>query len=98
MKPAPPVTRTFICLRGPSRVAVASTQQRKPMHKPAWSRKGSDRARRLALPSVLIDRIDRSVGKATERAIRSHHLRRLRKVNWEQALDPPTPDRWCAGE
>jgi phosphatidylserine/phosphatidylglycerophosphate/cardiolipin synthase-like enzyme len=50
------------------------------------------------LPSVLIDRIDRSMGKATERAIRSHHLRRLRKVNWEQALDPPAPDRWCAGD
>ena len=47
---------------------------------------------------MLIDRIDRAVGRATERAMRAHHLRRLRKVSREQALDPPGQGRWCAGE
>ncbi|TMK75548.1 MAG: phospholipase [Actinobacteria bacterium] len=47
---------------------------------------------------MLIDRIDRVLGRATERAIRAHHLRRLRRVDWEQALDPPDKGRWCAGE
>jgi len=47
---------------------------------------------------MLIDRIDRSLGKATERAIRSHHARRLRRVRWEHALDPDDPGLWCAGE
>jgi phosphatidylserine/phosphatidylglycerophosphate/cardiolipin synthase-like enzyme len=46
----------------------------------------------------LVDRIDRAVGGATERAIRSHHRRRLRKVDWEHALEPPGSDRWCAGD
>ena len=45
-----------------------------------------------------IDWIDRRVGQAAERAICSHHRRRLRKVSWEQALDPGGPGRWAAGE
>ena len=47
---------------------------------------------------MLVDRIDRAVGRATERAIRSHHQRRLRKVRWEHALGAAGSDRWCAGD
>ncbi|HEX3563543.1 MAG TPA: hypothetical protein VHU24_11950, partial [Solirubrobacterales bacterium] len=47
---------------------------------------------------MILDRIDRSVGRATERAVRAHHLRRLRKVDWEHVLDPAGPDRWCSGK
>jgi phosphatidylserine/phosphatidylglycerophosphate/cardiolipin synthase-like enzyme len=47
---------------------------------------------------MLIDWIDRTVGQATERAVCSHHRRRLRKVDREHALDPSGPERWAAGE
>jgi phosphatidylserine/phosphatidylglycerophosphate/cardiolipin synthase-like enzyme len=47
---------------------------------------------------TLIDRIDHAVGEATEQALRAHHRRRLRKVGWDRALDPPGDGPWCAGE
>jgi phosphatidylserine/phosphatidylglycerophosphate/cardiolipin synthase-like enzyme len=47
---------------------------------------------------MLIDRIDRAIGLASERAVSSHHRRRLRKVSWERALDPSGPERWASGE
>jgi phosphatidylserine/phosphatidylglycerophosphate/cardiolipin synthase-like enzyme len=46
---------------------------------------------------VLVDRIDRAVGDATERAVEAHHLRRLRKVGWERAVSPDGAERWAAG-
>jgi phosphatidylserine/phosphatidylglycerophosphate/cardiolipin synthase-like enzyme len=46
---------------------------------------------------VLVDRIDHAVGQATERAIRAHHVRRLRKVGWERALCPDGEARWAGG-
>jgi phosphatidylserine/phosphatidylglycerophosphate/cardiolipin synthase-like enzyme len=47
---------------------------------------------------MLTDRIDRAIGQASERAVCSHHRRRLRKVSWERALDPSGRERWASGE
>jgi phosphatidylserine/phosphatidylglycerophosphate/cardiolipin synthase-like enzyme len=41
---------------------------------------------------------DKAVGDGVERLIRSHHRRRLRKLGWERALDPPDDGLWAAGE
>jgi phosphatidylserine/phosphatidylglycerophosphate/cardiolipin synthase-like enzyme len=40
----------------------------------------------------LRDQIDGAVGTGIERAIRTHHRRRLRRVGWESALDVPAGD------
>ena len=32
---------------------------------------------------------DKAVGNAVERAVRSHHRRRLERLSWARALDPP---------
>ncbi|MDX6615852.1 MAG: hypothetical protein QOD60_943 [Solirubrobacterales bacterium] len=47
---------------------------------------------------TLIDRIDHAIGETTEGVLRAHHRRRLAKVGWERALDPPGDGRWCAAE
>src|SRR5438270_4555158 len=39
---------------------------------------------------------DKAVGNAVERTIRAHHRRRLRKLGWEHALDPPDDGLWVA--
>ena len=41
---------------------------------------------------------DKLVGRSVERGFRSHHARRLRRIGWEHALEPPTSDLWASGE
>ncbi len=42
--------------------------------------------------------LDRRAGDAMERATRAHHRRRLSRLGFEHALDPPADgDLWCAG-
>jgi phosphatidylserine/phosphatidylglycerophosphate/cardiolipin synthase-like enzyme len=40
---------------------------------------------------------DRAVGNAVERVVRAHHGRRLRRIGWAGALDPPGDGLWAAG-
>ena len=47
---------------------------------------------------MIVDRIDRALGNGIERAICLHHHRRLRKVGWERALDPPNDGPYCQGD
>ncbi len=42
--------------------------------------------------------LDKGVGDAAEWLVRSHHGRRLRRLGWGQALDPPGEELWAAGE
>jgi phosphatidylserine/phosphatidylglycerophosphate/cardiolipin synthase-like enzyme len=41
---------------------------------------------------------DKAVGNAVERAVRSRHARRLRRLGWARALDPPDSGLWAAGD
>jgi phosphatidylserine/phosphatidylglycerophosphate/cardiolipin synthase-like enzyme len=41
---------------------------------------------------------DRAVGNAVEWLVRSHHRRRLRRLGWDRALDPPDEALWAAGD
>src|SRR5919204_2420992 len=47
---------------------------------------------------MMLDRVDRAIGRGIERVVRGHHRRRLRRAGWEQALDPPRSGAFCAGE
>lgn len=38
---------------------------------------------------------DRALGDALERSLRAHHRRRLGRIGWDRAFDPPGP--WAAG-
>jgi phosphatidylserine/phosphatidylglycerophosphate/cardiolipin synthase-like enzyme len=42
--------------------------------------------------------VDKAIGSAAGRAVRAHHERRLRRVGWARALDPPDSGLWAAGE
>jgi phosphatidylserine/phosphatidylglycerophosphate/cardiolipin synthase-like enzyme len=41
---------------------------------------------------------DRALGDVVERTVRSHHRRRLRRLGWEKALEPPGDALWVAGD
>ena len=41
---------------------------------------------------------DKLVGRGIERLVRSHHVRRLRRLGWERALQPADRELWAAGE
>jgi phosphatidylserine/phosphatidylglycerophosphate/cardiolipin synthase-like enzyme len=41
---------------------------------------------------------DRAIGNAVERVVRSHHGRRLRRLGWGRALEPPDGEFWAGGE
>jgi phosphatidylserine/phosphatidylglycerophosphate/cardiolipin synthase-like enzyme len=45
-----------------------------------------------------LDRVDRAVGERVEQAICAHHARRLRRVGWMRALDPPEDGLWATGD
>ena len=45
----------------------------------------------------MFDRIDAWVGEALERAVTSHHRRRLRRTGWSEARHPP-PAGWADGD
>jgi phosphatidylserine/phosphatidylglycerophosphate/cardiolipin synthase-like enzyme len=48
--------------------------------------------------SSLLSRADAVVGDTIEAAVRTHHRRRLRRLGWERALEPPSDDLWAAGD
>jgi phosphatidylserine/phosphatidylglycerophosphate/cardiolipin synthase-like enzyme len=41
---------------------------------------------------------DRALGNAVERVVRGHHGRRLGRLGWGRALDPPDAGLWAAGD
>jgi phosphatidylserine/phosphatidylglycerophosphate/cardiolipin synthase-like enzyme len=51
----------------------------------------------VMLPPV-ISRADAIVGDAIEAAVRAKHRRRLRRLGWERALEPPDGSLWAAGD
>ena len=44
-----------------------------------------------------LDFLDGLVGAAVERGAAAHHRRRLSRLGWSRALDPPTTDLWVPG-
>ena len=46
--------------------------------------------------AVDLKRVDQTLGEGLERAVRAHHRRRLRRLGWHAALDPPVG--WASGE
>ena len=50
----------------------------------------------MALP--LAGRADATVGNAIEAAVTMKHRRRLRRLGWERALEPPDDGLWAAGD
>ena len=47
----------------------------------------------------LLDRIDRVLGEGLEKTVIAHHDRRLRKIDWHRAIDPPRDGAlWCEGD
>jgi phosphatidylserine/phosphatidylglycerophosphate/cardiolipin synthase-like enzyme len=41
---------------------------------------------------------DKLVGHGVQRLIRSHHERRLRRIGWERALEPPDSGLWASSD
>src|SRR5919201_1332536 len=41
---------------------------------------------------------DKAVGDVVERTVRRHHHRRLRRLGWEHALEPPGDGLWVSGD
>jgi phosphatidylserine/phosphatidylglycerophosphate/cardiolipin synthase-like enzyme len=41
---------------------------------------------------------DRLAGRAMERAVVDHHMRRLRRIGWSRALEPAGDDLWPGGD
>jgi phosphatidylserine/phosphatidylglycerophosphate/cardiolipin synthase-like enzyme len=50
----------------------------------------------MAVP--LLDRADSALGDAIEAAVRSKHRRRLERLGWRRALEPPDDGLWAAGD
>ncbi len=46
----------------------------------------------------LISRLDASVGDVVEKAVETKHRRRLEKLGWARALEPPDDALWAAGD
>jgi phosphatidylserine/phosphatidylglycerophosphate/cardiolipin synthase-like enzyme len=42
--------------------------------------------------------LDKAIGNGAQRLVRSHHVRRLRKLGWGHALDPPDAGLWAVGD
>jgi phosphatidylserine/phosphatidylglycerophosphate/cardiolipin synthase-like enzyme len=42
--------------------------------------------------------LDKALGDVVERTVRSHHRRRLRRLDWEHAFEPPGDGLWAAGD
>jgi phosphatidylserine/phosphatidylglycerophosphate/cardiolipin synthase-like enzyme len=50
------------------------------------------------VPVDVLLALDKALGNAAEHLVRSHHARRLRRLGWERALDPPGAGLWAAGD
>jgi len=48
--------------------------------------------------SSLASSVDRLVGDGVEAAVRAKHTRRLRRLGWHRAIDPPTNGVWASGD
>lgn len=46
----------------------------------------------------VLSRLDAALGTGVERAVRVKHERRLAKLGWSHALEPPDDDMWAAGD
>jgi phosphatidylserine/phosphatidylglycerophosphate/cardiolipin synthase-like enzyme len=46
----------------------------------------------------VISKADAVLGDAIEAAVRARHRRRLRRLGWERALEPPDAGLWAAGD
>jgi phosphatidylserine/phosphatidylglycerophosphate/cardiolipin synthase-like enzyme len=51
-----------------------------------------------AVRMPLVSQADAALGDAIEAAVRTKHRRRLRRLGWERALNPPDDGLWAAGE
>lgn len=45
-----------------------------------------------------LGRVDATIGDAVERAVRLKHARRLRRLGWGHAVDPPPGELWARGD
>jgi phosphatidylserine/phosphatidylglycerophosphate/cardiolipin synthase-like enzyme len=50
------------------------------------------------VPVDVLLALDKALGNAAEHLVRSHHARRLRRIGWGHALDPPGAELWAAGD
>ena len=50
----------------------------------------------MAFP--LLSRADAAFGNAIEAAVSAKHRRRLRRLGWERAMEPPDDGLWAAGD
>jgi phosphatidylserine/phosphatidylglycerophosphate/cardiolipin synthase-like enzyme len=50
----------------------------------------------MAIP--LVSQADKALGNAIEAAVRAKHRRRLTRLGWERALEPPDDGLWAAGD
>ena len=46
----------------------------------------------------IVYEVDKKLGEGLERTIIAHHDRRLRRIGWERAIDPPGAATWASGE
>jgi phosphatidylserine/phosphatidylglycerophosphate/cardiolipin synthase-like enzyme len=51
-----------------------------------------------SLPVEVLLQVDKAIGNATERLVRAHHARRLRRRGWQRALDPSGEGLWAEGD
>ena len=50
----------------------------------------------MAIP--LVSHADAAIGNTIEAAVTAKHRRRLRRLGWERALEPPDDGLWAAGD
>jgi phosphatidylserine/phosphatidylglycerophosphate/cardiolipin synthase-like enzyme len=50
----------------------------------------------MAVP--FLSHVDTAIGNAIEAAVRTKHRRRLNRLGWGRALDPPADGLWAAGD
>ena len=89
-------------MRGPELAHARSLRRQE-----AWPRSAASVAKRrtathrassqpMAIP--LMSHADAAVGNAIEAAVTLKHRRRLRRLGWERALEPPDDGLWAAGD
>jgi phosphatidylserine/phosphatidylglycerophosphate/cardiolipin synthase-like enzyme len=50
------------------------------------------------MATPIVSHIDATIGDAIEAAVRARHRRRLNRLGWDRALDPPDGGLWAAGD
>ena len=49
--------------------------------------------------SEILSKLDKVLGDGLNKTIVAHHDRRLRRIGWERAIDPPSDEGiWAAGD